>query len=86
MSSWNSTEQKIVDFEPRPFPDHPGWIQVDCGCCGGIMWGGEYPVECRRCKGGGVVALHKKSKRIALYPGGQFLGSWPEWVDEGVEE
>ena len=59
---------------PRPDPNYPGWVWIDCGCCAGIEWGGEYPRECRWCRGGGQTAIHVKSQRIALWPGGPFHG------------
>lgn len=49
----------------------PGWI--DCGCCAGISWGGEYPTECYSCKGGGMLWRYA-SGRLALWPGGPFAG------------
>lgn len=58
----------------EPWPDHPGWEERNCGCCAGIQWGGEEPIECRHCHGTGRYALHIKSGTAALYPGGPLLG------------
>lgn len=52
----------------------PGWIIINCGCCSGIQWGGEYPRECTHCDGTGSTWKHKKSGVLACYPGGPFLG------------
>jgi hypothetical protein len=49
-----------------------GW--VDCGCCAGIEWGGEYPRECNLCGGNGRLYRFESGK-LALWPGGQFVGS-----------
>ena len=72
MSHWNG--ENIVRIPPEPYPSFPGWLRVDCGCCAGIEWGGEAPRECRDCGGNGLVALHEKSGRLALWPGGPFCG------------
>ena len=74
MAYWDSKAQKIVESKPRPWPDYPGWLCIDCGCCAGIEWGGEYPKECQRCGGSGYLAKHEKSHTIADYPGGPFRG------------
>jgi hypothetical protein len=73
MAYWNGT--KIIYAEPKPVEDYPGWVEEDCGCCGGIRWGGEYPSECRTCCGSGVIFRHIKSGILAHYPGGPFIGS-----------
>jgi hypothetical protein len=72
MAYWDG--KKIVYWEPRTVEGIDGWEEIDCGCCKGIEWGGEYPRECRRCGGGGVIWRHKKSGVLAEYPGGKFLG------------
>ncbi len=74
MAYWDSAKQKIVEWQPRPCKEYPGWQEEDCGCCNGIEWGGEYPRECRDCGGSGIVFHHVKSGVLALYPGGPFLG------------
>lgn len=51
-----------------------GWIEVACGCCAGLEWGGVYPRECRDCGGSGFLIVHKRTGRIADYPGGPFRG------------
>ncbi len=72
MSRWNADKGMIERWEPRLDPDYPGWLWVDCGCCAGICWGGEEPVECN-CNAG-WVAVHIESGTRALYPGGPFIG------------
>jgi len=73
MSYWDSTTQKTISFPTTPY-GRRGWYRVDCGCCGGLEWGGEEPRECRNCNGSGEYAWHKKSGALAQYPGGPFLG------------
>lgn len=80
MSYWDSKKGKIIRFHSQPYPDYPGWILLDCGCSGGLQWGGEYPRDCNTCKGSGFIAYHKKSHALALYPGGPFCG-----VSDAVE-
>lgn len=53
---------------------YPGWRIVDCSCCAGLEWGGEYPREHAQCGGAGVYWLTPSGTRIALYPGGPFSG------------
>ena len=72
MSYWNGKE--IVVFKDRPYPNYPGWVEDDCGCCTGLLWGGESPTECDACGGGGFVSIHIKSGAVAYYPGGPFCG------------
>jgi hypothetical protein len=74
MSYWNSKAQEIVRIPDRPWPDYPGWLRIDCGCCAGLEWGGESPRECRDCGGGGFLAKHVKSGVLADYPGGPLRG------------
>ena len=74
MSCWDSTTQTIIRFPPKQSEHYPAWDEIDCGCCAGIKWGGDSPVECDDCGGNGVQYLHRKSKVIALYPGGLFRG------------
>jgi hypothetical protein len=54
------------------------WIIQPCHCCAGIEWGGEYPRECRTCKGGANYWVHLTSRRMALWPGGPFVGTETE--------
>jgi len=70
MAHWNG--KTIIYTPPVPYPRHPGWSLIDCGCCGGLQWGGETPRECHRCGGNGTLAQHKRTGVIALYPGGPF--------------
>ena len=72
MAFWNGSQ--IIYTKPRPIENYPGWEEVDCGCCGGIQWGGESPRECNDCEGSGRYCRHIKSGVMALYPGGPFLG------------
>lgn len=72
MSYWDG--KKTVRWDPEPYPEADGWWRVDCGCCNGLEWGGEYPQECSRCHGNGYVAVHKASGAAAAYPGGPFRG------------
>lgn len=74
MSYWDSSKGVTVHFPPETIQEHPGWFWLDCGCCAGIAWGGDYPDECRTCGGSGRIALHRRSKTLALYPGGPFCG------------
>jgi hypothetical protein len=78
MSYWNATTREIVSFDDYPWPGHPGWMTVDCGCCVGIRWGGEFPVECDDCGGTGRYARHERSGALALWPGGPFVGREPQ--------
>lgn len=77
MARWDSTKQKVVCFPDRPVPAYPGWTLVDCGCCGGLRWGGESPEECDTCGGSGHYFRHTASRRLAVWPGGPFIGSEP---------
>ena len=70
MAHWDG--KKIVYMPTRPNKEYPAWDEIDCGCCAGIQWGGEYPRECDRCDGFGVIYEHRKSKARVLYPGGPF--------------
>lgn len=69
MAHWDG--RKIVYWPPRPVEGYSGWEWHDHGCCNGIKWGGDYPVECR-CNSG-AVAIHVQSGIRALYPGGPFI-------------
>ena len=70
MSHWDG--EKIVRWKTVPCPQYPAWDEIDCGCCNGIEWGGEYPIECRDCGGSGVIFKHRESGVKAVYPGGRF--------------
>jgi len=72
MAFWDG--KTISYMKDEPYLTHPGWSLIDCGCCVGIEWGGDYPRECRRCGGSGAIARHDASKTLALYPGGPFAG------------
>lgn len=70
MSFWDG--EKITRLTPMIYPHYPGWLIIDCGCSDGLEWGGDYPVECKRCDGNGWIAFHRCSKITAKYPGGPF--------------
>ena len=78
MAYWNSETQKIEYFSPKQSELYPGWEEIDCGCCAGIQWGGDYPRECMDCEGTGRIFRHIKSGALALYPGGPFMGKDPK--------
>jgi len=72
MAYWDG--KRIVYWDDEDYPGHNGWKLIDCGCCNGIEWGGDYPKECRSCGGNGRMALHVKSGVLADYPGGPLRG------------
>lgn len=72
MAHWNYKDGKIHYWAAQDCKN--GWFKVDCGCSGGIQWGGEEPIECNDCNGTGSITWHKKSGVFALYPGGPFQG------------
>jgi hypothetical protein len=73
MAHWDSEKGMIVYRPTKKAKYHPKWDEIDCGCCCGIKWGGEYPDECERCGGSGVIYLHRKSGVTAKWPGGPFI-------------
>lgn len=74
MAHWDAENHTIVYADDYADPAYPGWVRSDCGCCAGIRWGGESPVECDNCAGSGFVWKHAKSGALAAWPGGPFLG------------
>lgn len=72
MAFWDG--KQINYFPSEPIKEYPDWLWIDCGCCVGIKWGGEYPIICDKCEGNGVIAKHKPSGILSLYPGGPFKG------------
>ncbi len=70
MAYWDG--KRTIHFPTKPDEKYPAWDVIDCGCCAGIEWGGEEPRECSSCGGYGVKYQHRKSKVMALYPGGPF--------------
>ncbi len=78
MAYWDYKQGKVVHFPDVPDSEHEGWIWRDCGCCAGTEWGGDTPRECSHCLGQGDYYVHVKSGRIAVYPGGPFLGRLPQ--------
>ena len=85
MSYWDATLRRIVSRPDAPYPDYPGWVSVDCGCCNGLEWGGEEPRECRACGGNGSYARHLATGTLALYPGGPLMGH-ESIPDDGMKE
>lgn len=75
MAYWDSEQGVIIHTPTKPYPNYPGWELVDCGCCAGLEWGRDCPIECSYCGGAGEYARHIKSGAIAAWPGGPFLGS-----------
>ena len=82
MAYYNSRTNERVSFPPQPVEGYPDWEIIDCGCCAGVEWGGEYPRECKRCGGEGYIFRHKKSIVLAEYPGGKFLGREPYRLED----
>ena len=74
MAHWDSENNMIIHSKPQKCALYPGWEIIDCGCCNGVEWGGEYPRECKSCGGGGFVFHHITSGILAMYPGGPFVG------------
>ena len=74
MSYWDG--KKIISIPTKICEEYPNWLEIDCGCSGGLQWGGEEPIECRTCGGTGRYFVHIKSRVIAIYPGGPLLGSY----------
>ena len=72
MAHWDSTKQKIIECKIKKSKQWPKWDEVDCGCCGGICWGGEYPREGKDCDGRGFIFVHRKTGTRARWPGGPF--------------
>ena len=73
LMAWWDSKSNMTWFYPAEDLKN-NWCKIDCGCSGGLEWGGNYPRECNRCEGSGHIYWHKKSKTFAQYPGGSFLG------------
>lgn len=73
MARWDAKNSKIVSFPSYPVENYPDWVWDDCGCCAGLIWGGDSPRECPHCNGG-QIARHVPSGVLALWPGGPFVG------------
>jgi len=86
MALWDSTNQKIVRWPPRLSSAYPGWEELDCGCCNGLVWGTEQPTECTKCGGRGTIFRHIKSGALAQYPGGPFVGHERQIVEHHQSE
>lgn len=52
------------------------WRYINCDCCAGIKWGGEYPTECDECEGSGIAGWVRPSNHVFKYPGGPAKGQW----------
>lgn len=74
MAYWDSKQGKIIGWVPEPVSDYPGWVWQDCGCSGGLQWGGEWPADCTACGGEGKIARHLESGVLAVFPGGPLKG------------
>lgn len=73
MASWNGSE--VVYFKPKLVPEHPDWVGLDCGCCGGFEWSAvAEAVECRDCNARGIRWVHVPTGTVAEWPGGPLLG------------
>lgn len=66
------------------------WRRIPCVHCGGhgqvarySVDGFEGAVECSECDGSGQVCISPRD-RLAKWPGGPFLGSWPGRYAEAV--
>lgn len=70
MSHWDG--KNIIRWPTVQDENYPSWDVIDCGCCHGLQWGGEEPIECKKCGGGSVIYKHRKSGVTAKYPGGPF--------------
>lgn len=75
MSHWDHKQGVVVRWKPHPVEGYDGWWATDCGCSGGIQWGGDSPRECRSCMGGGVRFIHLATRTVAAWPGGPLLGA-----------
>jgi hypothetical protein len=76
MASWDYRTGVTLHCPPKR--ERNGWYSFDCGCCGGIEWGGEDPRECDCCSGSGSLWVHIPSGVFAKYPGGKFSGRTPD--------
>ena len=81
MSGWDSANGVEVAWPPKRVDGFPGWAAMDCGCCGGIQWGGDEPRECSDCWAGGWLYVHLASGTVAHYPGGPLLGAHLDAVE-----
>lgn len=45
-------DEVVVATHPDLTADiYPDWLLLDCGCCSGLKWDGDYLRECDFCKG-----------------------------------
>ena len=71
MAYWNCKDRKIHYSPAKDLGN--GWCEIDCGCSGGLQWGGNEPRECNKCQGSGIIYWHINSKVFSLFPGGPFV-------------
>ncbi len=74
MAHWDYLLNRVVFWPTRDSLYWKGWEEIDCKCCNGTEWGGDYPRVCKRCEGLGTLYRHKKTGVLAVYPGGPFRG------------
>jgi len=60
--------------KPLLHDQDPDWWLIDCDCCGGLQWGGDFARLCGVCGGSSSVYLHAPTLRVAAYPGGPIRG------------
>lgn len=76
MSHYDYKTNQVIRYPPKRCENYPDWLEVDCGCSGGLQWGGESPRECPYCDEVGFIFVNIKSGRIKkCWPGGPFGGS-----------
>jgi hypothetical protein len=78
MATWDRTTGRFVYWEPEDAAENPGWKRIDCGCCNGLEWGGEEPLECDRCVGNGILFWHVQSGVVAKWVGGPIVERLPK--------
>ena len=77
--AWYNRDTGVMEYEPdRRIEGCSGWWRRDCGCCGGLVWGGNEPIDCGECGGSGFIYFHRPSMVTAEYPGGKFTGRLPK--------
>ena len=72
MAYWDG--KTIHHTPPKPVKGRKGWLEVDCGCCAGTEWGGDWPSECRTCAGSGALWWHKPTGTLTRWIGGPCVG------------
>ena len=77
MARYDSETNQFIERPPEDIEGSPGWKRLDCHCCNGIRWGGDYPRECPDCGGEGTFYVHVATGVKADYPGGPLRGRIP---------